>query len=117
MTPPFSYISVIISPLKRACPFIWTSILKVLLKQYKSPTGHTKFKHATSNSVKKGSAIPNFELELDLIVFKLYTKFQLNIYNGPKENERKPFLICIFLSPRGITPSKSARQYPNSNLS
>ena len=48
-----------------------TSILKVLLKQYKSPTGHTKFKHATSYSVKKGSAIPNFELELDLIVFKL----------------------------------------------
>ena len=54
------------------------------------------------NSVKKGLAIPNFKLELDLIVFKLYTKFQLNIYNGPKENERKPFLICIFLSPRGI---------------
>ena len=63
------------------------------------------------NSVKKGSAIPNFEIELDLIVFKLYTKLQLNIYNGPKENERKPFLICIFLSPRGITPSKSAWQY------
>ena len=81
-----------------------TSILKVLLKPYKSPTGHTKFKHATiswnqswiHNSVKKGSAIPNFEFELDLIVFKLYTKFQLNIYIGPKENERKPFLIWIF---------------------
>ena len=72
-----------------------TSILKVLLKQYKSPTGHTKFKHATSkghNSVKKCSTIPKFELELDFIVLQLYTKFQYNIYNGPKENERKPFL-------------------------
>jgi hypothetical protein len=28
-----------------------TSILKVLLKQYKSPTGHTKFKHATNINI------------------------------------------------------------------
>ena len=98
---------------------IRTSILKVLLKQYKSPTGHTKFKHATNINiqVKKCSTIPKFELELDFIVLQLYTKFQYNIYNGPKENEQKPFLHWNFLSPRGITPSKSARQYPNSNLS
>ena len=50
------------------------------------------FKSKGHNSVKKCSTIPKFELELDFIVLQLYTKFQYNMYNGPKENERKPFL-------------------------
>jgi hypothetical protein len=39
------------SPSKKKRKLKLTSILKVLLKQYKSPTGHTKFKHATNINI------------------------------------------------------------------
>jgi hypothetical protein len=68
------------------------------------------------NSVKNGSIVSKTELDLDILMINLYTKFNFNICNQCKENEQKLQIIGIFRSPRGINLTKMARLYPKQNL-
>jgi hypothetical protein len=63
------------------------------------------------NSVKYCKIVPKTELDLDILMINLYTKYHFSICHLCKENERKLQRIEIFLSPRAITLSKMARSY------
>ena len=60
------------------------------------------------NSVENCSIVPNIELDLDIIMINLYTKFHFNMFILCEENERKLQITGIFLCPRAITLSKIA---------
>ena len=53
--------------------------------------------------MKSGAIVPKTELDFDIHLINLYTKFHLSMCNGCEENEQKLQIIEIFISPRGIT--------------
>jgi hypothetical protein len=62
------------------------------------------FKVQGHNSVSNyGSIVLKTELDLDILMINLYTKFYFNMCNQCKENEWKLQIIEIFRSPRGKT--------------
>jgi hypothetical protein len=41
------------------------------------------------NSIKNGSIVPKTELDLDILMINLYTKFHFNMCNQCEQNEQK----------------------------
>jgi hypothetical protein len=81
-----------------------------ILFQYVQPVQRTAnywnfSKSKGHNSVKNGLIIPKTELDLNILMINLYTKFHFSMYNQGKENERTMQIIGIFQSPWGITES------------
>jgi hypothetical protein len=70
------------------------------------------FKSKGHTSVKYGSIVSKIELDLDILMIILYTKYHFNMCSQCEENEQKLQIIGIFLSPRVIPLSNMARLYP-----
>lgn len=67
-------------------------------------------------SVKNCSIVHKIKHDLNIIKINMYTKFNFNVWNLCKENERRLQIIGNFLRSRIITPSKLAQSYQKLNL-
>jgi hypothetical protein len=102
---------------KHLCP-PWTFIIGYQISfQYVQPLRRKWLETANNwnfsnckghNSAKNCSIVPKTELDLDILVINLYTKYHFSMCNLCKENERKLQIYGIVLSPGTITLSKMA---------